>query len=167
MSPALEAQLKICQWTPGRRVNEAQVNIWIREAIRTYGCHVFPEAVRILREFGGLNLVLPGHSPLFVNSVFENSQLDEPGDWLLWEWTINKVLFPIAYDSYLTVFAVATDGAIFSNGINGPFREGDSFEQMLDNYFTNKKAVEMVEVYGDHMKQAEAEAMQIYKAINS
>jgi len=93
--------------------------------------------------------------------------MDEPGEWLSWEWRIGQVLFPIAFDSYLTAFAVAPDGTIYSEGIAGPYRQGDSFEGMLDNFFTNKQAVEMVEVYGDHMTETEEEAMRIYRAITS
>lgn len=162
----MEEQLKICRWTPGRRVDDLQLDSWIREAVSTYDCHVFPEAVRILREFGGLNLVLGGRSPLFIYPIFENYQMDEPGDWLSWEWRIGQVLFPIAYDSYMTAFAVAPDGTIYSEGISGPFCEGDSFEEMLDNYHTNKNAIQMVEKIGSHMQEVEEEARRIYRAIN-
>lgn len=167
MSPELQEQLRRFGWTPGRRLDDAQLHAWLRTAVQTYECHVFPEAVRIIREFGGLVLWGINIDPLSVHAMY-----DERGSWWHWEWEIGKVLFPIGFDFYLTAIAVDPDGKIYSEGIAGPHFQANTFEQLLENLAQRpdfKWKVEMLEVY-EKRKSGKSDEIyeevdKIYKAI--
>jgi hypothetical protein len=47
------ALLETAGWTPDRQVPEAQITQWVKE-LEAEGFTMIPEAVRLLRSFGGL-----------------------------------------------------------------------------------------------------------------
>ncbi|HEX9996373.1 MAG TPA: SUKH-3 domain-containing protein [Abditibacterium sp.] len=165
MSPELEEKLRYYSWTPGRRVDDSQLHQWLKAAVQTYGCHVFPEAVRILREFGGLDFI-----PIRIEPINPHNLFDDPKLWLTLEWKFNKVLFPVAfYWGYYEILMVSTEGMIYSDGmVSGPYDCGRSFEEALENILFRRKAIELIDIIenrttGEVFDEAEA----IYKAIKS
>ena len=79
MTPEVEERLRGAGWFPGRRVDDSQIAKWLKIGVRDFGCHVFPEAVKLLREYGGLTLSDIHFSP-------EESQMrNNKFEWLRWE----------------------------------------------------------------------------------
>lgn len=164
MSPGLEVKLRRNGWFPGRRIDDALLNRWLRAAVEERGCRLFPEAVRILREFGDLSFddIYFGvdDSPsndisLSLQQVHEDHQI-----WLSIEWELNEVLFPIAYElGQGFTFAVSSTGKFFHLGISTVYC-GDSIEAFLGG--------QRQEVSIEPTLQREAvwsEVEQLYKAI--
>jgi hypothetical protein len=110
----VESRLRAAGWYPGRRVPDAQIEYWIREARRQFGCYVFREAVRVLTEYGGLVL---GNGSIHLDPLF-GQWMAEPELWHYWEWEQGEVLFPIGGTGDKdTVFAVSTTGQVVGAGI--------------------------------------------------
>jgi len=133
MDSEVEVELRQAGWFPNRRVSDEQVNEWLRMGVRNLGCRIFPEAVRVLREYGGLT---------FGDLHFTPAESEERGDhfqWLYWEWRTKEVLFPIGYElGGVFTFALSTSGKIYGSGTAEIFC-GDSFEEFLANLVAHRK----------------------------
>jgi hypothetical protein len=140
MSPELETYMKACGWYPGRRVDDEKVNEWLRVGVEDFGAHIFPGALRVFQEFGGL---------LIGTILIDLSDPTEPRrearsvtkinvSWISWEWQVNEVLFPIAIDleDGLFHFALSASGRVYGAGTCNLFC-GESFEEFLENIYLN------------------------------
>lgn len=126
MNPELEARLRECGWSAHRQIPDEQLWLWLREC-RAFGCHVFPEAVRVLREFGDLVWGNFAFDPLLA---LEALDLEE---WMYWEFSWNEVLFPLGAalgESF--VFALSSTGRVRGLGVS-EIVLGDDFEEFLEN----------------------------------
>ncbi len=132
ITPEVEERLRNAGWFPSRRVDDAQVIEWLEMGVRDFGCHIFPNAVMLLREYGGLTLGDLHFSP--EESLMRNDKFE----WLRWEWEINEILFPIAYtlDDIFT-YAISATGKVFASGVID-ISCGDSFEEFLGYHFSKK-----------------------------
>lgn len=133
MTPELSTKLHQIGWFPERRLDESQVFEWLRIGVNDFGCHIFPEVVRVLQEYGDL---------VFGNLHFTPEGSLARGDklvWLYWEWEVNEVLFPIAYELDGTFsFALSSTGKVYGSGtIN--MCCGDSFEEFLNNLLASQR----------------------------
>lgn len=130
MTPELEAALRQAGWYPGRRVDNAKLDEWLRIGVHEYGCHLFPAAINALREYGDLVL---------TDGYFTHHISPEGCDWnrdedsmLYWEWAVDEILFPLAYSmsGEAGIIAISYSGKIYSEG-NGIYRMGNTIEEFL------------------------------------
>jgi len=161
MTLELEEELRQIGWFSQRRVDDAQVAEWLRMAVQYLGCHIFPEAVRVLREYGGLTFGSLHFSP-------EGSLISEDRtQWLYWEWQLNEVLFPIAYElGDIFIYALSSTGKVYGRGVCDIF-VGDSFEEFLSNTVAYRKGkIKWSDNTPMHWTvEMDAEFNQLYKAV--
>lgn len=157
MTPELEAKLRQSGWFPGRHVDDDLIYAWLRIGIREFGCHIFPEAVRVLREYGGLT---------WGNIHFSPEGCGMRGDreiWLWWEWEVEEVLFPIAYEiGQMATFALSSTGKVYYTGIVRHYC-GANIEEFLENELRGRKSVDLTHLHMTDERYEEVE--RIYNAI--
>ena len=135
MSTNVKSLLTKSGWFKERRVEEKKVLEWIVEARLNFGCHIFPEAVRILTSYGGLIVGSSKDDYSLKIGPFSNEFYGDAEGWLWWEWRIKKVLFPIAsYVGNDVTFAVSSDGGIYGIGY-GDWFCGNNFADAVKNLF--------------------------------
>ena len=163
MTTELEAKLRNIGWFPNRRVAEEKVIEWLRIGVQDFGCHIFPEAVYMLREYGDLVLGNLHFTP--EGSMARGERLS----WLYLEWNTDEILFPIAYELGGTfTFALSSTGKVYADGVISLFC-GDSFEAFLSNQLSSQKSHSpWVEVISKPWTpEMDKEMEQIYKAVYS
>lgn len=159
----VDSYLRSVGWFPQRQVDDELLAEWIRIIVKEYGCPVFPEGVRILREYGKLTF---GSGALHIDPL-QCSMFGDPELWFLWQWEIGDVLFPIGVSGNTdTTYAVTPQGTIYAAGI-GRYECGATFEEMIRYLFIfGGPAREMIElVIRANDPKCDDEAMKIYEAV--
>lgn len=87
----------------------------------------------------------------------------DPESWLLWEWQVKEVLFPVGYHlgtGFTT--AVSSTGKVYGRGYEAHWFFGDSFE----DYLLNPRNTWVEVISGPHWTdEMYDDAEQIYKAV--
>lgn len=164
--PEVEEALRRAGWYPGRRVEENTVAVWCRELSAYSGCRVFPAAVEVLREFGGLEIDKPGAEPraddenstYHLSVKFWPSHLDAVTrrGWLAREWVLNEVLFPIGVYSVEEIFlAVSSTKRIYGFGY-GMWFCGENIDEALEKWSHNVPTWEKILIpdFDDKVREA-------------
>lgn len=138
-------------------MDDAQLLSWLRIAVKEYRCHVFPEAVRILRNYGGLTL---GQT-----HIWPIGEADADS-WFISEWMLNEVRFPIGWDEDRHFYyAVSSTGKVYAEGV-ADYYCGDSFEVFLEGLFAFKHDwAELAEIYRDWPDEKIVELEKFYADI--
>lgn len=134
MSDTLRNVLTSCGWHEDRIVDPSK---WVTR-LAAEGFIMIPEAVSILKSFGGLTIV-PQKSPdavflpdkLTFDPVLAASGEFEAVDY--WQSTIGKKLSPIAEIGGGAILMVGDDGQIMSCWPDRIWRDGASFIDALEN----------------------------------
>lgn len=167
-SAELEATLRSSGWYPGRRVEEDKVTTWCREIIAHSGCRIFPAAVNVLREFGGLEIDRPRPklseddedyewppSVKFWPSSYENESGASRG-WFGREWILDEVIFPVAVYSIAEIYlAISPGGRVYGFGY-GFWLCGETMDEALEKWSGNVPTWEKVVVPDLEERQLEA-----------
>jgi len=149
--PKVEDMLRAVGWYPGRVIEQSQLNQWyaIKWSQDNGYCAIFPAALRILKEFGGLDFKdnLRYLKPSFRFNPLDILQI--PGlsrDWMIYEWATAAHLFPLGMcstDKDINILAVATDGKILyiSPENAGILEVANSFDAAL-NVLTSQQELD-------------------------
>jgi len=159
-SPLVEQVLRQAGWYPGRVVDEAQLEQWYAfnwQAEAGY-CRIFPAALNVLREFGGLIIKQEGRGVTCHRASFSIDPLSaldiEDDNWIFDEWFLGESLFPIGWLSLNDMVAIATSGRVFSLTY-GLKLWGHTFDEALEHLITGIMPVRLqVEDYERKVKDA-------------
>lgn len=165
-SPLVEQVLRENGWYPGRQVDEWQMQQWYAFHW-TYGvgyCRIFPAALRVMREFGGLTIKQdgPGFNCYRNSFVFDPLQtLDFVEDgWIYHEWAVEDTLYPLGFfPREDRVLCMATSGKVYSFHQDMSF-EADSFDQALEHLIRGITSRDYIQVWSDRPRVEEAKKVQ-------
>jgi hypothetical protein len=140
--PEVEQALRDAGWYEGRCLSDEEIARWCafnRENGAGY-YRIFPAALTVLREFGGVFVELdkPGvtcYRNSFLLNPFAAVGLHES---LLQkvEWFLGEPLFPLGVtgESQDDILALSNSGKLYCFGIDGsPFLKGNTFDEALHN----------------------------------
>jgi hypothetical protein len=165
----VEQVLREAGWYPGRTVDEQRLEQWYVINM-TYGpghLRIFPQALRILREFGDLVVKQEMTGVTCVRQAFRLDPLELPGNledqWIIYEWLLEETLFPLGRlgPSDEAALAVATSGRIFDLNMcgSGIYFLGDNIEQALETLIFGIMPLDM---HFTHYERRTEEAARIY-----
>lgn len=135
--------------------------------VHDYGCHLFPAAIGVLREYGDL---VVGDSNFRYHLSPEGCFLrGDKESWLYWEWEVKEILFPFAYklDGEPETIALSYSGKVYETG-NGFYLLGNSIEDFLNTVLLHpeERFSRWITVVPTHMNpEIDVEFERIYNAV--
>ena len=165
-SSNLEAKLLHSGWYDGRRIDDDTIYRHCIPVIRNQGCRLFPAALNILREFGGLCIInVPLEKapcdPHYVN-VWPAPHVSTAKMWYHIEWQYGEVLFPIADYAGEMSLLVASSGKIYADGY-GFWKCGNTFDEALERLKGDGPSIERINNSRDSERGQEGE--KIYEVL--
>ena len=146
LSDTVVSILEASGWTPNRKVPTSH---WVNQ-LESEGFTMLPDAVKVLEEFGGLEIVpRKTAADTFIKGVLRfNPLLSASGEFErvdYWQHRLNVKLSPMAEDSKGGILLLAEDGRVFICWDGKMFLVGESFEDALENSLVvaKRRAVEV------------------------
>lgn len=117
-SPTVNESLRSAGWYPGRTVDPTLIKAWSAFEWPFGGGYIyaFPLALKMLREFGGLEISRTGCSAdmnIRFDPIKSSSECDAPS-WAYYEWLLDERLFPVGITiDHMWTFSIGLRGRIY------------------------------------------------------
>jgi hypothetical protein len=167
-SPEVEKVLLDSGWYPGRVVEESQLEQWY---VLNWGaeigyCRIFPSALKVLREFGGLSIEQDEPGLTCYRSSFYCDPFKAIGimdhRWIAFEWFLDTRLYPLGVKSSQDiVVAISQKGHVYFIDSDGQF-VNENFDGALENFIIGIRGKDIP--VDDARIEIEKEAFQVREA---